>query len=75
MGLCGASAVEVLSVVMHEGFGALGRILQELESFLIRREMTFRELIGRTADALGRYADQPERPGRWRDFVPPETLA
>jgi dihydroorotate dehydrogenase (NAD+) catalytic subunit len=75
MGLCGASAVEVLSVVMHEGFGALGRFLQELESFLVDRGVTFGELIGRTADALGRYADQPERPGRWRDFVPPETLA
>jgi dihydroorotate dehydrogenase (NAD+) catalytic subunit len=75
MALCGASAVEVLSATMHEGFGALGRILLELGLFLERREMTFRELIGRTADGLTSYADQPEMPGRWRDFVPPETLA
>ncbi len=75
MALCGASAVEVLSAVMHAGFGALGRILRELDSFLEARGVTFRELIGRTADALTGYADQPEMPGRWRDFVPPETLA
>jgi hypothetical protein len=75
MALCGASAVEILSASMHEGFGALGRILEELDSFLAIRGVSLGALIGRTADALGSYADQPEKPGRWRDFVPPETLA
>ena len=74
MALCGASAVEVLSVMMHEGFGGLTRIVTELDSFLSQRNMTFRDLIGRTADTLTGYAEQPETPGRWRDFVPPETL-
>jgi dihydroorotate dehydrogenase (NAD+) catalytic subunit len=75
MALCGASAVEVLSATMHEGFGALSRILEELGSFLAGRGVSFAALVGRTADRLGGYADQPEIPGRWRDFVPPETLA
>ncbi len=75
MALCGASAIEVLSATMHEGFGALTRIIRELDTFLAHRELTFPDIIGRTADALTSYADQPEIPGRWRDFVPPETLA
>jgi dihydroorotate dehydrogenase (NAD+) catalytic subunit len=75
MALCGASAIEVLSVVMHEGFGGITRIVTELDSFLGRRGMTFRDLIGRTADALAGYGEQAETPGRWRDFVPAETLA
>jgi dihydroorotate dehydrogenase (NAD+) catalytic subunit len=75
MALAGASAVEVLSVVMHEGFGGLTRIVSELDLLLADRGLRFAELIGRTADTLQGYADQPERPGRWRDFVPPETLA
>lgn len=75
MALCGASAVEVMSVTMHEGFGGLSRILIELDSFLSERDLTFRDLIGRTADNLAGYAEQPETPGRWRDFVPPETLS
>ncbi len=75
MALCGASAVEVLSAVMHEGFAAVTRIVAELDGFLAERGLVFADTVGQTADALGRYADQPETPGRWRDFVPPETLA
>jgi dihydroorotate dehydrogenase (NAD+) catalytic subunit len=74
MALCGASAIEALSVTMHEGFGALSHMILELDSFLTERKLTFRDLVGRTADALGGYGEQPEMPGRWRDFVPPETL-
>jgi dihydroorotate dehydrogenase (NAD+) catalytic subunit len=75
MALCGANAVEVMSATMHEGFGALTRIVQELDTFLAHRQQTFPHVIGRTADALTSYAAQPEIPGRWRDFVPVETLA
>jgi len=75
MALCGASATELLSLVMHEGFGGLTRVISELNSFLLQRNLTFRETIGRSADALTGYAGQPEVPGRWRDFVPPETLS
>jgi dihydroorotate dehydrogenase len=75
MALAGACAVEALSIVMHEGFGGLTRIVTELDTFLADRDLRFADLIGRTADALEGYAAQAERPGRWRAFVPPETLA
>lgn len=74
MALCGASATELLSVVMHEGFGGLTRVIQELDAFLEARDLQFADLIGRSADVLRTYAEQPETPGRWRDFVPPESL-
>ena len=74
LALAGASAVEVLSVVMHEGFAALTRMIRELDELLTERRLRFAELIGRAADQLGRYADQPETPGRWRCFVPRETV-
>ncbi len=75
MALSGAAACEVLSVVMHEGFGGLTRLITELDALLEARGCHFAELIGRAADTLQGYADQPEFPGRWKAFVPPETLA
>jgi len=75
LALAGARATEVLSVVMHEGFPALTRMIGELDELLAERRLRFAELIGRAADQLGRYADQPERSGRWRSFVPPETIS
>ncbi len=74
MGLAGASAVEMLSLVMHEGFQGLTRTIGEVEAFVAERGLTFAELVGRAADALTTYGEQPEMPGRWRDFVPAETL-
>lgn len=75
MALAGASAVEVLSVVMAEGFAALTRILAELDALLAARDLRFAELIGRAADARATYAAQPPLNARWRSFVPAETLA
>lgn len=74
MALCGASAIEATSVVMEQGFGALTRIIAELDALLAARGMRFAELVGRTADALEGYGEQPERPGHWKSFVPPETF-
>jgi dihydroorotate dehydrogenase len=74
MALCGAAATELLSIVMHEGFAGLTRVIDELDRFLRDRGLAFRDLIGRSADALTGYGEQAETPGRWRDFVPPETL-
>ena len=75
LALAGAAATEVLSVVMAEGFGALSRILAELEALLVARDIAFAALLGRAADAQQSYADQPDLTGRWRAFVPPQTLA
>jgi dihydroorotate dehydrogenase (NAD+) catalytic subunit len=74
MALAGASAVEALSVVMHEGFGGLTRMIEELDALLASRGLQFNELIGRAADALTGYGDQAEMTGRWKAFVPTETL-
>jgi dihydroorotate dehydrogenase len=74
MALAGASACELLSVIMHEGFGGLTRVIVELDALLVRRDMVFSELVGRAADALAGYGDQEEMPGRWKAFVPEETL-
>ncbi len=73
--LAGASAVEMTSVVWQSGFPALARATEELGAYLERKELTAAALIGRAADALQTYQEQQPRPGRWRDFVPPETLA
>jgi dihydroorotate dehydrogenase (NAD+) catalytic subunit len=74
MALAGASAVEVLSMVMHDGFRAISRTIAELEDFLTARRLSFTALIGQTADRLAAYGASPARPDRWRDFVPPEML-
>jgi dihydroorotate dehydrogenase (NAD+) catalytic subunit len=74
MALAGASACELLSVVMHEGFGGLTRVIGELDALLVGRDLVFSELVGRAADALAGYGDHEEMPDRWKVFVPEETL-
>jgi dihydroorotate dehydrogenase len=74
MALAGASAIEALSVVMHEGFGGLTRMIAELDALLDARGLRFGDLVGRAADALQDYGAQEERPGWWQQFVPPETV-
>ncbi len=74
MALAGASAIEATSVVMEQGFGALTRIIAELDALLEARSLRFTDLVGRTADALEGYGDQSARPGHWKHFVPLETF-
>ena len=74
MALAGAAAVEVLSIVMHDGFGAISRMIAELDAFLAARGLAFAALIGQAADRLAGYGEQSPDPDRWRRFVPPETL-
>lgn len=69
MALAGASAVEVLSAVMQEGFGAITRMITELDALLAARDVAFADLVGRAADALQPYTAQEPRPGRWRDLA------
>ena len=73
--LAGASGVEYCSAVMTGGFGVLGDAVSSLSGYLNAKQLTAQELIGRAADQVGSYGDLPGRPGYWRGFVPPETLA
>lgn len=73
MALAGASAVEVLSAVMKDGFGAITRMIDELRTLLAERQVDFSTVVGRAADALGGYERATRNPHRWRDFVPHET--
>jgi hypothetical protein len=50
-------------------------VIRELTQFLELHGMRFVEIVGKSADALQTYASQPKVRGRWRDFVPPESLA
>jgi dihydroorotate dehydrogenase (NAD+) catalytic subunit len=75
MMLAGASAVEYCSAVMIGGFDVLGRALADLTDYLDTKQLTAAQLIGKAADQVGTFADQPSRPGYWRGFVPPQTLA
>ncbi len=72
--LAGASAVEMTSVVMTNGFAALGAAVAQFSAYLDTQGVAARTLVGEAADKLQSYADRPARPGFWRDFVPPETL-
>jgi dihydroorotate dehydrogenase len=74
MMLAGAWAVEVLTIIMMEGFTALARIRNEVKAFLEARNISAQDLIGQAADRMGSYDEQPERRGRWQHFVPAETL-
>ena len=74
MALAGASACELLSLVMHDGFDAIARTIAELDALLTARNLRFTDLIGRAADALHAYGEQPDTPDRWHDFVPNDTL-
>jgi dihydroorotate dehydrogenase len=73
MVLAGASAVEMTSAVLQGGFATLGRARSELEAWLESKDLMLRDVVGITADGLESYGQQQERPGHWRNFVPPET--
>jgi len=70
MMLAGASAVEMASVVMLRGFSALAAALTELRDYLMRKELSARDLIGRAADQRQSFAAMPMRPNHWRNYIP-----
>jgi dihydroorotate dehydrogenase (NAD+) catalytic subunit len=55
--LAGASAVQVATSVIVEGFAALGRITEELRSYLAEQDMDASELVGEAADAARTYEE------------------
>jgi dihydroorotate dehydrogenase (NAD+) catalytic subunit len=71
--LAGARAVEMTSAVMSGGFDAARQAVAEFNSYLARTGGSAEELVGLAADRQVGYGVQPDRPGYWRDFVPPEA--
>jgi dihydroorotate dehydrogenase (NAD+) catalytic subunit len=59
--LAGASAVQVATSVIVEGFGALGRMLGDLEQYLGEQEVDARDIVGEAADAVMTYEEAAVR--------------
>jgi dihydroorotate dehydrogenase (NAD+) catalytic subunit len=59
--LAGASAVQVATSVIAEGFGALTRMLAELTEYLDSAGLGARDLVGRAADAVMTYEEAAVR--------------
>jgi len=75
MMLAGASAAELSTAVMTSGFAVLSDAIAELDDWLGGHDVCAEDVIGRAADRVKSFQEPPKRPGFWRDFVPPETLA
>ncbi len=73
--LAGASAAELSTAVLTSGYGVLDRSIAELDGWLDGHGENAGQIIGRAADQVKSYQELPMRPGFWREFVPPETLA
>jgi len=71
--LAGARAVEMTSAVMSGGFDAARCAVQEFSEYLVRTGGSAEDLVGLAADRQVGYGVQPDRPGYWREFVPPEA--
>jgi dihydroorotate dehydrogenase len=72
--LAGASAVEMTTAVMLGGSALLRRSIEELDGYLKEQGVSASRIIGEAADKLTAYTDQPARPGRWKEFVDPESI-
>ncbi len=68
--LAGASAVQMTSAVLTAGFGVIEAAIEELDHYLETRQETVAEIVGRAADRMTTYTDQPADPQRWERFVP-----
>jgi dihydroorotate dehydrogenase len=72
--LCGASAVEMCTAVMAGGFSVIRDTLAQLAEYLDSKGLDAAQAIGRAADAVQGFSEQPAG-GSWRRCVPPETLS
>lgn len=71
--LAGASAVQLNSAVFTGGFGVITQAIAVLAEYLDQHGDGATDIIGRAADRLGGYTDQPIDEYRWQRFVPPEA--
>jgi len=59
--LAGASAVQVASSVISEGFGAITRMSEELAAYLARQGVNARDVVGEAADSSISYEEAAVR--------------
>jgi dihydroorotate dehydrogenase len=71
--LAGARAVEMTSAIMAGGFAVATAAVREIDDYLARTGGSVEDLIGLAAERRVGYGVQPDRPGAWRTFVPPEA--
>ncbi len=67
--LAGASAVEMSSTVMIRGTGELMQALNELTSYLKRKNVDAAKLIGVAADQRKTFAEMPLLKNNWQNYV------
>lgn len=69
--LAGASAAEVCSVVMTDGYAALGRLVDELSAYLAEQGIArVADIVGEAADAVHTYQTvATAETGQWRRFA------
>lgn len=67
--LAGATAVQMNSAVFVGGYHVVTEAVNELNAYLSGRGDTAAGIVGRAADRLGAYTDQPHDPEHWKRFV------
>ncbi|MBI2728374.1 MAG: dihydroorotate dehydrogenase [Polaromonas sp.] len=72
--LSGAAATEMASLVLMRGYRALTEAIAELDAYLDGCGKSAADITGTAADSLQTYGQQADRPGIWRDFVPPVNV-
>ena len=68
--LAGATAVQMTSAIFTGGFDVISQAVVQLDAYLNQRGDTASGLIGRAADRLTSYTDQPYQREHWRSFIP-----
>ncbi len=71
--LAGACAAEMCTAVLASGFGVIARTIAQLEHYLDDKRLDAAGLVGRAADTLQSFAEQPAN-GSWRCHVPLQAL-
>ena len=69
MMLAGASAVEMTSSIFTEGSGVIKSSLDQLQSYLNKKNISASEIIGIVADKVQSYDEQLDQPGYWKQFI------
>jgi dihydroorotate dehydrogenase (NAD+) catalytic subunit len=68
--LAGASAVAMASPVMLRGYHVPNDAIRDFAAYLVSKNVTAIDLIGRAADRRKSFSEMPLRPDNWRNYLP-----